>query len=93
MLSIDSPRNAKIDKFAVYSEFSIENKSRFINPLRGSQRERDSILIPIEVLPDNVQTSVSISFINVPSFDKTNLYVTNTLLGNKVISNRSLCQI
>jgi hypothetical protein len=92
MLSIDSPRYAKIDKFAVYSEIPIVNKSRFVNPLRGTQRERDSILIPFEVLPDNVKTSVNISFINVPSFDSSNLYVTNTLLGNKITSNRSLCQ-
>jgi hypothetical protein len=93
MLSIDSPRYAKIDKFAVYSEIPIVNKSRFVNPLRGTQRERDSILIPIEVLPDNSQTSVNISFINVPRFDSSNLYLTNTLLGNKISSNRSLCQI
>jgi hypothetical protein len=92
MLSIDSPRYAKIDKFAVYSEIPIVNKSRFVNPLRGTQRERDSILIPFEVLPDNVKTSVNISFINVPSFDSSNLYVTNTLLGNKITANRSLCQ-
>jgi hypothetical protein len=92
MLSIDSPQNAKIDKFAVYSEVPIVNKSRFVNPLRGTQRERDSILIPFEVLPDNVKTNVNISFINVPSFDSSNLHVTNTLLGNKITSNRSLCQ-
>jgi hypothetical protein len=92
MLSIDSPQNAKIDKFAVYSEVPIVNKSRFVNPLRGTQRERDSILIPFEVLPDNVQTIVNISFIKVPSFDSSNLYMTNTLLGNKITSKRSLCQ-
>jgi hypothetical protein len=92
MLSIDSPQNAKIDKFAVYSEIPIVNKSRFVNPLRGTQRERDSILIPFEVLPDNVKTIVNISFIKVPSFDSSNLYMTNTLLGNKITSNRSLCQ-
>jgi hypothetical protein len=93
MLAIDSPHNAKIDKFAVYSEIPIVNKSRFVNPLRGTQRERDSILIPLEVLPDNVQTSVNISFTSVPSFDSSNLHITNTILGNKISSNRSLCQI
>jgi hypothetical protein len=93
MLAIDSPHNAKIDKFAVYSEIPIVNKSRFVNPLRGTQRERDSILIPFEVLPDNVQTSVNISFTSVPSFDSSNLHITNTILGNKISSNRSLCQI
>lgn len=93
MLSIDSPQYAKIDKFAVYSEIPIVNKSLFVNPLRGTQRERDSILVPIEVLPDNVKTSVNMSFTNVPSFDSSNLQMTNTLLGIKVSSNRSLCQI
>jgi hypothetical protein len=93
MLSIDSPRYAKIDKFAVYSEIPIGNKSLFANPLRGTQRERDSILVPIEVLPDNVKTSVNMSFTNVPSFDSSNLQMTNTLLGIKISSNRSLCQI
>jgi hypothetical protein len=93
MLSIDSPQNAKIDKFAVYSEIPIVNKSRFVNPLRGTQRERDSILIPFELLPDNVQTRVNISFTSVPSFDSSNLHITNTILGNKISSNRSLCQI
>ena len=93
MLSIDSPQNAKIDKFAVYSEIPIVNKSLFVNPLKGTQRERDSILVPIEVLPDNDKTSVNISFSNVPSFDSSNLQMTNSLLGDKITSNRSLCQI
>ena len=92
MLSIDSPQNAKIDKFAVYSEIPFVNKSLFVNPLRGTQRERDSILVPIEVLPNNDKTSVNISFSNVPIFDSSNLHITNTLLGNKITSNRSLCQ-
>jgi hypothetical protein len=40
MISIDSPRNARIDNFAVYSEISINNMSRFANPIRASQREQ-----------------------------------------------------
>lgn len=93
MLSIDSPRNAKIDKFVVYSEIPVVNKSLFVNPLRGTQRERDSILVPIEVLPDNVKTIINLSFINVPSFNSSNIYLTNTILENRISSNRSLCQI
>jgi hypothetical protein len=92
MLSIDSPQNAKIDKFAVYSETPIENKSRSINAVRGTQRERDSIMIPVEVLPDNVKTRINISFINVKDFNLSNLYLTNTLLGNKITSNNDSCQ-
>jgi hypothetical protein len=92
MLSIDSPQNAKIDKFAIYSEIPIENKSSSVNAVRGTQRERDSIMIPVEVLPDNIKTRVNISFINIQSFDLSNLYLTNTLLGTKITSNKSLCE-
>jgi hypothetical protein len=92
MLSIDSPQNAKIDKFAIYSEIPIENKSGSVNAVRGTQRERDSILIPVEVLPDNIKTRVNISIINVPRFDLSNINLTNTLLATKITSNKSLCQ-
>jgi hypothetical protein len=91
MISIDSPRNARIDNFAVYSEIPINNMSRFANPIRASQRERDSILIPIEVLPNNIKTSVKISFVNVPNFNSSNLNMTHTLLATEVISDRNLC--
>jgi hypothetical protein len=91
MISIDSPRNARIDNFAVYSEIPINNMSRFANPIRASQRERDSILIPIEVLPNNIKTSAKVSFVNVPNFNSSNLNMTHTLLATEVISDRNLC--